>query len=230
MTKKKEKKPLAIFDLDGTIFRSSLVIELTDALISYGVFPAITKKAIEDYYQNWLDRKGEYEEYLDMLVEAYNDRIKGVLENDVIRASEAVIEEQKNRVYRYTRDLVTQLRNSHLLVAISGSPIEIVKIFARSWRFDYYFGTVFETKNGVYTGNMLEQPSQNKKLLLRSLVEEKGLNLKGSLGVGDTESDISFLEEVERPICFNPNKTLYEKTRQRRWEVVVERKNVIYHL
>ncbi|GAI32477.1 unnamed protein product, partial [marine sediment metagenome] len=30
------------------------------------------------------------------------------------------------------------------------------------------------------------------------------------VGVGDTESDIAFLKMVEKPICFNPNKKLYQ--------------------
>jgi len=32
-------KKLAIFDIDGTIFRSSLTIELLESLIEEGVFP-----------------------------------------------------------------------------------------------------------------------------------------------------------------------------------------------
>ena len=32
-------KPLACFDIDGTIFRSSLLIELVEQLIKEGVFP-----------------------------------------------------------------------------------------------------------------------------------------------------------------------------------------------
>ncbi|MFH1246519.1 MAG: hypothetical protein V1489_01955, partial [Candidatus Liptonbacteria bacterium] len=47
-------------------------------------------------------------------------------------------------------------------------------------------------------------------------------------GVGDTESDVSFLKMVERPICFNPNKELYAKAKKRGWRVVVERKDVVY--
>jgi phosphoserine phosphatase len=50
------------------------------------------------------------------------------------------------------------------------------------------------------------------------------------LAVGDTESDIPLLELVTFPICFNPNENLYNHARRMKWEVVVERKDVIYHL
>jgi len=56
------------------------------------------------------------------------------------------------------------------------------------------------------------------------------LTLKGSVGVGDTESDIAFLKMVEKPICFNPNQKLYQYAKRAGWKIVVERKDVIYHL
>jgi phosphoserine phosphatase len=56
------------------------------------------------------------------------------------------------------------------------------------------------------------------------------LTLKGSVGVGDSEGDISFLEQVENPICFNPNRILYRHALLSGWKVVVERKDVIYEI
>ena len=222
---------IAIFDIDGTIFRSSLVIELNDMLIEYGVFPKIVEKELEDCYTNWLDRKGEYEEYLDKLVEIFDSRIMGRLNYDVKKASEAVIEEQKNRVYRYTRDLVKKLRDSHTLIAISGSPIEILELFAKLWKFDYHEGTEHGTdEEGRYTGEVTHCPAKDKRALLMKMKKKHGFDLKGSIGVGDTESDLGFLEEVEYPICFNPNKTLYNIALKKGWKIVVERKNVIYDL
>jgi HAD superfamily hydrolase (TIGR01490 family) len=223
------KKPVAIFDIDGTIFRSSLTIELNNKLIEYGVFPKIVEKEVEEYYENWLDRKGEYEEYLSALVSIFDARIKGRLQYDVKKASEAVIAEQKDRVYRYTRDLVHQLKETHMLVAISGSPMEVVELFATLWDFEVYQGGEYEVDNeGRYTGAVLHNPAKDKKTLLKELRDTHAFEMKGSVGVGDTESDVGFLEEVDRPICFNPNKTLFSIAQEKEWEVVVERKNVIY--
>jgi len=35
---------------------------------------------------------------------------------------------------------------------------------------------------------------------------------------------------VEKPICFNPNQKLHQYAKRAGWEIVVERKDVIYHL
>jgi phosphoserine phosphatase len=83
----------------------------------------------------------------------------------------------------------------------------------------------------AFTGVVIdEHVILNKANILKRAVEKEGLTLKGSVGVGDTESDISFLELVEKPICFNPNKRLYTYAKRNDWKVVVERKDVIYEL
>jgi phosphoserine phosphatase len=70
----------------------------------------------------------------------------------------------------------------------------------------------------------------DKAEILKRAVEKEKLTLKGSVGVGDTESDVAFLKMVERPICFNPNQKLYQYAKRAGWEIVVERKDVVYHL
>jgi phosphoserine phosphatase len=50
------------------------------------------------------------------------------------------------------------------------------------------------------------------------------------VGMGDTLSDVGFLEMVRNPIAFNPNRSLLDVARQRHWPIVVERKDVIYNL
>lgn len=54
--------------------------------------------------------------------------------------------------------------------------------------------------------------------------------MEDSYGVGDTASDISMLEIVDRPIAFNPNHQLYDHARKAGWRIVVERKDMVYDL
>jgi len=70
----------------------------------------------------------------------------------------------------------------------------------------------------------------NKASILTRAVEKENLTLKGSVGVGDTESDVSMLSLVEDAIAFNPNRALYRHASQKLWKIVVERKDVIYEL
>lgn len=234
----KKKLQVAVFDIDGTIFRSSLLIELVEALIQEGIFPPEAKKSYSEAYNKWLAREGTaesgffYYEYIQKVVEAYMKYIKGVRRADVYRIADKVIAFHKVRLYRFTRDLVKKLWRTHYLLAISHSPYEIVAPFAKSLKFDKVYAMVYEVDNKVrFTGNVLyHEVIRDKASILKRAMEKNRLTLKGSIGVGDTESDISFLEMVDRPIAFNPSMKLYQHARKKNWEVMVERKDVIYKL
>lgn len=231
MKSRRSKKKVAVFDIDGTIFRSSLLIELTEALIQDGVFPSRTRKVYARSYKNWLDRKAGYEKYIAAVVTAFEREIRGVRHRDFLRTARRVIASHQNRVYRFTRDLVRKLRREgYYLLAISNSPREIVDEFCRKLGFNKVYGRINEIdRRGKFSGGTLyaDLISDKAKILSRAVKKER-LTLKGSVGVGDTESDIPFLKMVERPICFNPNQTLFKVAKKKRWAVVIERKDVIY--
>ncbi len=66
--------------------------------------------------------------------------------------------------------------------------------------------------------------------MLKQYVYENNLTLEDSYGVGDTESDASFLRVVENPIAFNPNENLKKVAQENNWRIVVEKKDVIYEM
>lgn len=224
---------VAIFDTDGTIFRSSLLVELVNALVAEGVFP---KRAAQMYARErlaWLDRKGNYEAYVMAVVSSFTAHIKGVAYADFARIAEEAVAEQKDRVYRFTRDLIKNLKKrGYFLLAISHSPKSILDHFCRRLGFNKVYGMVFELgPTDRFTGVVVDEHIiLNKALILKRAVLKEKLTLQGSIGVGDTESDIPFLELVTEPICFNPNATLYAHAKRNGWRVVVERKDVIYEI
>ena len=230
---KSKPTKLAVFDIDGTIFRSSLVIELSHALVEAGIFPHTAKQEIAKEYLAWLDRKGTYEAYINKVVKIYLKHISGQRLSSVKRIAEKVISYQKDRVYRYTRDLIKKLKKeNYFLVAISGSPSYIVEAYAKAIGFDLFFGTELEIKEGKFTGNIVNLDSAFNKAKLVKILAAKypSINLKKSLAVGDTEGDVKMLSLVGQPIAFNPNMQLARLAQKRKWKVVAERKDVIYEI
>jgi len=229
MAKVKSKK-VAVFDIDGTIFRSSLLIELVDTLITEGVFAQKVAKNYEGEYTKWLDRKGSYEDYIMGVVRAYRHYIRGVPLKDILTVSEKVMHFHKNRVYRHTRDLIKKLKNTHYLIAISHSPFSVVSPFCKELGFQKVYAQFYEVDSRErFTGRVVEEEFiRNKRHVLLRAIESEGLTLTGSIGVGDSDSDVPFLKMVERPIAFNPNQILYQVAKRFKWEIVVERKDVIY--
>ncbi len=224
-------KKVAIFDIDGTIFRSSLLIELMEAFVREGVLPATTRNVYAKARAKWLDREGSYEDYIGGVVRAFETRIKGVPEKTFLRVAHRVVAASGKRVYRYTRDLVRELhRKGYFVLAVSNSPKIILDPFCKRWGFDKVYGRVYETDaRGRLTGKTayLDLISDKAKILKRA-VAHNNLTLTDAIGVGDSEGDIPFLKIVAHPICFNPNRKLFTAAKRHGWKVVVERKDVIY--
>ena len=227
------KRKLAVFDVDGTIFRSSLLIQVVNKLIDAGAFPKGAERVYEKEYHRWIDREGDYQEYIDAVVQTFLKHLKGMHYGVLADAAEEVVEEQWKRVYRYTRDLLKELKaKDYYLLAVSHSPKTVLDKFCPRLGFDKAYGTIYEIgPEERFTGEVVDAHLiYNKATILRRAIEKENLTLANSIGVGDTETDMPFLEMVAKPICFNPNAKLYKQAKRLKWKVVVERKDVVYEL
>ncbi|MFH0969320.1 MAG: HAD family phosphatase [Patescibacteria group bacterium] len=227
------KNKVAIFDVDGTIFRKNLHFVLINELVFMGVFPKKVKNILVDIYADWLEHEGTYEKYRMALVDLYAEHIKGVDREDILKASKEVIRFHEKRTYIFAEKLIQRLKKeNYRIIAISGSPMEIVEEYNRKHlKFDKVFGSVYELDSGgIYTGKNLFEPTKNKGEVAKQYAFENKISFKDSYGMGDTESDVSFLKMVENPIVFNPNQNLKEIAEENKWKIVVEKKDVIYEI
>lgn len=228
------KQKVAFFDIDGTVFRSSLLIELVEALISEGVFPANAAEGYEEEKEAWRNREGSYEAYIDAVIRTYLAHIKGVYYGDVADIGRQIVASKRRRVYRYTRDLIRKLKQEgYYLVAISQSPKTLLDDFCLQYGFDKVYGRVYELgPQDRFTGVVIDEHLIRNKASIVKRVFDHNPNLTpdDSVAVGDTEGDIPLLASVQNPICFNPNKILHAEAKRMKWDVVVERKDVVYYL
>jgi HAD superfamily hydrolase (TIGR01490 family) len=226
------QQKIAVFDIDGTIFRKNLAFELIAELAWMRIFKKEVRNALVKLYTRWLDHKGTYEEYRKALVALYFENLKGCSKEQIIKASREVVPFYKDRTYIFTSQLIAKLKKEkYHVIAVSGSPSEIVEEYNKYLEFDAVFGSVYETdKNRIYTGKAVFEPTLHKGHAVKQYVTEKNLTLEGSYGVGDTESDVKFLEIVENPIAFNPNLNLKKIAEEKGWRIVVEKKDVIYEM
>ncbi len=226
------QRPFAVFDIDGTIFRSSLFLEMTYRAIDTGIIPDLFNNDVKEFRNAWLKRKDSeaYEKYITEAVTAFRKHIVGVKVNDLQKIAKQTVGEFHEHSYIYTRDLLKNLKaKGYYLIAITGSPSEIANEFIKKYDFDYLKSTEMIHKDGRYLG--LDKPAdQNKQQYLRDVIKLKNLCTKNSFAVGDTKNDSQMLEMVENPIAFNPDKKLFKIAKENSWKIVVERKNMIYEL
>lgn len=224
-------KKVAFFDIDGTVFRSSLLIEVVEACIEQGVFPLRARDAYAQSYEAWMNREGTYDAYMEAIIATFLVHIRGVHYSTFAEVGKRVVELHRKRTYRYTRDLVRDLKGKgYYIVAISQSPKTLLDDFCTSYGFDKVYGRIYEIgPRDLFTGIVTEKDFiSDKARVVARVFEKEGFPQEGSIGVGDTDGDIPLLESVEMPICFNPNRTLFEYAQTKQWPIVVERKDVVY--
>lgn len=226
-------RPFAAFDIDGTVIRWQLYHAIADELVRQGQLDPIEYRKVEVAKMAWKTRtdKDSFIAYERMLVNQVNSAITGIDVDAVKQAYRSVIDEYKDQVYTYTRALIKDLKaQNYLLFALSGSQNEIVELLAEHYGFDDFGGTTYEVIDGRFTGVSDPLRSTRKPEFLKQLAEKHDADWQGSIAIGDSESDIPMLSVVERPIAFNPSHDLMAHARKAGWSIVVERKNVIYHL
>jgi len=228
----KEIRRFAVFDIDGTLIRWQLYHAIVDSLAKLGHADPKKHQIIREARMRWKRRKGNssFKSYEEQLIAVYEQILAGLTFEQFEEATSQVFTEYKEQVYTYTRELVSDLKKKgYLLFAISGSQAEIVSKIARHYGFDEFVGTIYERGESGFTGSKTIG-SADKSKTLRALIEKRSASLRGSIAVGDSASDISMLELVEKAVAFNPERALFEHALRKGWKVVVERKNVIYVL
>lgn len=226
----------AFFDIDGTIYRNSLLTEHFKKMIKYELIdPLAYEEKVKETFKLWNERKGDYDKYLLSLTESYVNAMIGISEKDNDFVSDQVLNLSGNRVYRYTRERIKwHKEQGHKVIFISGSPDFLVKRMANKWGADDYQGSIYHTKDGKFSGEISPMwDSRNKIKSLNRFCEKYNLDLEKSYAYGDTSGDYSMLKSVGNPIAINPSKEFLEKLREnqeiyKKVQVIIERKDVIY--
>lgn len=221
-----------MFDIDGTLIRWQLYHAIADNLVKLGFIAPVKLQAIKDSRMVWKRRESSesFKQYELELIKLYVNILNEITYHQFEQAAQGVFDEYKDQVYTYTRDLLKKLnKEGYLLFAISGSQKEIVAKMADYYGFDDFASRVDEHKDNRFTGDSTT-PIFSKDKVLEDMVKKNAVGFAGSIGVGDSTTDVKMLELVEQPIAFNPERRLFEHAKKKGWRIVIERKNMIYQL
>lgn len=225
-------RKFAAFDIDGTLLRwqlfHTIVREVAEAT---GIKPPEYLEA-QRLFADWKRRANPqaFAEYEHAVVMAWFAMIENTSVEQYNQGVETAFAQQKDYIYTYTRDLLTQLREQgYYTIAISGSHQEVVDKMREQYGFDYAIGARYGMQDGKFTGERTT-PITDKGAVLRQVVAEQDLDWRDSYAVGDSGGDAKMLELVTHPIAFNPDQRLLDIALESGWSVVIERKNVVYQL
>lgn len=229
----------AFFDIDGTLYRNSLMIQHFKKLIKYEVIdPAIWHNHVKHTYSEWEKRYGDFEVYLEELADYYVKELKGINKTHIDFIASQVIKINGDKVYRYTRSRIEwHKKNGHKVFFISGGPDFLVEKMARKYGVTEYKGSVYMVdEENNFTGEVIRMwDSENKQRTIDEFVNKYNVDLDLSYSYGDTKGDLSMLKIVGNPIAINPNMDLLKAIKSDsdlngKASIIVERKDIIYKL
>ncbi len=229
----------AFFDIDGTLYREGLITELFKKLIKYEIIEMDKwYSEVRPEFENWDKRQGDYDKYLLKMVEIYIQSVKGLHRTQLEFIAKNIIRQKGDRVYTYTRDRIKwHKEQGHMVITISGSPMELIKEMAAKHGFDDYIGSIYKMDyKETYTGEVIPMwDSESKKKSIISFVKKYNIDLDKSYAYGDSSGDLTMLEMVKNPVCVNPTRELVNMAKAHPYlsealQVIVERKDMIYRL
>jgi len=233
-----KKKIAAFFDIDGTIFRDSLMVAHFMKLQDFQIIDdSKWHDQVHLSREAYKKRRLDYDTYLESISSAYEESLRGISYSDVMFAARHVIQNRADEVYKFTRSRIEQhKKKGHMIIFISGSPDFLVRQMAKVWKADVYRGSTYVFSRGIFTGKIIPMwDSESKQNAINELVKAYDIDMKHSYAYGDTNGDISMLRSVGYPYAINPAKELIENIREdemlkEKVQIIVERKDVIYRV
>lgn len=233
------KNKAAFFDIDGTFYRDSLLIEHYKKLIKYDIIdPIIWHKHVKYTFKDWDKRQGDYETYLREVCDVYTDTLKGIGRESIEFIAQQVIRLKGDRVYKYTKERIEyHQREGHKVIFISGSPDFLVSKMADKYNATDFVGTKYHfDENNCFNGETTPMfDSRSKNHAIDVFRDKYDIDLDNSYAYGDTNGDISMFQRVGNAFAINPAKELITNITAneellKKTKVVIERKDVIYQI
>lgn len=231
-----KKRIAAFFDIDGTIFRNSLLVEHFKYMSDEKWFDIseVWKTKVQPLYDKYTNREGLFETYLDTASYEYAKAIKGIDIRFLRGSAIDIVKEMNKQTYKTTTQAIDDHKDKgHLVFFISGSPDYLVYPFAKNFPIDGAYASRYEVKDNKFTGNIEPMwDSKSKQATINKLVEKYNIDLSKSYAYGDTKGDLSMMRMVGNPRLVNPSYSLLEIASKEniKGKILVERKDITYTL
>jgi HAD superfamily hydrolase (TIGR01490 family) len=217
-----DERGAAFFDLDRTLMAGSSAYQFGRAAFKAGLINR--RRLAADTWENLRFRlRGSTDEGMD----AIKDRIFGLLEGvrvrDLQRLAPDVLAGVLPRLYPKMLAIAYEHQDAGRPVFVcTAASQEMAELLATVLTLDGAVGTVFESRDGLYTGrgggpfNYREGKAQ----AIRELAERESIDLSASWAYSDSESDLPMLRAVGHPVAVNPDAELAKIAREEGWEIL----------
>ena len=209
----------AFFDVDRTLLAGFSAVSFLRERISRGrVGPTELAQGLLGTLSFMLGRTG-----FSGFVAAHTQAYRGLPEASLHELGQEVFEKHlATEIFPESRALVKAHRDAGHTVAIvsSATPYQVDPV-ARDLGVEHVLCTRLESEDGVLTGGVVHPTcfGRGKLLAAGDLADQLGIDLEQSWFYTDSADDLPLLENVGFPRPTNPDRTLTQIAKERRWPV-----------
>jgi HAD superfamily hydrolase (TIGR01490 family) len=147
--------------------------------------------------------------------------LKGQREDEIRERTEIFWKEEiSHRVRPGVHDVIEQHRaDGDLLVLLTGSSTYLSQCALEKLGMDEILCTLFESHNGVFTGEGVLCYGPQKRVAAEAFLEPRDIGWDACSFYTDSYTDISVLEVVGQPVVVHPDPRLLRHARKTGWPV-----------
>lgn len=214
---------IAFFDVDNTLMRGASLY-----YVGVGAWRNrfITMRDILSF--GWKQARfvavGENRAHLDSVRERALEVVVGHRRDELIRLSHEIFD---SRLTQRLWPETVAVAHEHLAAGrevwlISATAQEVADVIAERLGFSGALGTVLESVEGVFTGQLIGSVmhGEQKAHAAQLRAEESGAELSDCWAYSDSHNDIPLLNLVGHPVVVNPDATLHRYAVARHWPVM----------
>jgi phosphoserine phosphatase len=215
--------PDATVDLDGTVFKMTVLEEYTEWLSKERVFdPMPTDITAAKLAWKKNNTEQTYNTHLGKLVKFFIEQVPGKRVSMLNEAASIVARQQKDRRWNITTAIIDHLQPTHNVISVSLMPEWLMGPFTEDLGFVALMGSTYVSQEGLFTD---EAHSIDKAKEYAS--GRGGDTSMLDIHMGDTVGDSSMFAIARRPILFNPSWTLYNQMAEGEPTLITSHKDVV---
>ncbi|MBX3312440.1 MAG: HAD family hydrolase [Microbacteriaceae bacterium] len=217
------KQVIAFFDCDNTLIRGSSLFYIgkqarKEKYITRG---DIVKFAARQFYFLY---RGEKTKHIHSSKDRALELLAGQTEETLAPLIDHVVDDLI--MPRQFTEIIERVEfhksQGHQTWMLSATPEPLAVVIAKRLGLDGAIATEIEVVDGVYTGNLVSEPT-HKALKLKAAEDkcaELGIDMADCWGYSDSKNDLPLLEGVGNPVAVNPDKTLNRIAKERGWLII----------
>jgi HAD superfamily phosphoserine phosphatase-like hydrolase len=220
-------KAAVFFDIDGTVSRDDSLELLITEIIRRKLLPYEKKEMYDKARMLWKSRETGFRDYIEIVIDII-PCLKDFSSNILNKVACDVVNEN-SYYYIFPWLLLIKLKClGYKLIAVSGAPDFFTELYLPKIGIftEEINATNWIVKNNVFTGDLDLSIIENKGKFIEKKYKDR-FDLKKSIALGDTLSDVSMLKKVGKKIIINPTQELAIVAKKNKWPIVIERKDLI---